>query len=87
MRKLRTEASLKATLQASLFEDALPTRGARLKRRVQCRAEEQLGELPATVLVDLPAVTRPDGTVHQGHALRVKTSLDSKDHRPTEGVC
>ena len=31
------------------------------------------------MLVHLPAVTKPDGTMHQGRELRVKTSLDAKE--------
>ena len=83
---MRSPATLDLSLpekeSESLFEKeaAAPTKKARKHQKRDCIAKMERGELPLTVMVQLPDLQKEDGSTIPGLEVRCKTSMETKEN-------
>ena len=77
LRRLRTDASILCCSGESLFDVQLPQKKrAKSQQRAACLEAARRGDLPATVMVELPAVRVEGEDEVPAISMRVKSSLD-----------
>ena len=75
LQRRRTSETILSCLEASLFDDALPTKAAKKRARYDASRKADNGELKPWIALSLPELVGSDGTVVQPCVIKVKPSL------------